>query len=59
MPIIPEAAYVLLASSEMGAVHFMVFAEFSEQSLKVRIANVQSTLIVTANEGLREEGHGT
>ena len=36
-------------------VHFMVFAEFSEKSLKDRIANVQSTLVVTANEGLTEK----
>ena len=55
MPIIPEAAYVILASSEIGAVHFMVFAEFSAQSLKNRFADVQSALVVTANEGQKKK----
>ena len=53
MPMIPEAAYVILASSGIGAVHSVVFAGFSAESLKDRIADVQSTLVVTANEGLR------
>ena len=50
---IPEAAYVILASSGTGAVHSVVFAGFSAQALKDRIADVQSALVVTANEGLR------
>ena len=50
---IPEAAYVILASSKIGVMHSVVFAGFSAQSLKDRIADVQSTLVVTANEGLR------
>ena len=52
---IPEAAYVILASSGIGAVHLVVFAGFSAQSLRNRIANVQSALVVTANEGLSGE----
>lgn len=53
MPMIPEAAYVMLASSRIGAVHSVVFAGFSAQSLKDRIVDAQSALVVTANEGLR------
>ena len=52
---IPEPAYVILASSGIGAVHLMVFAGFSAQSLKDHIAVVQSALVVSANEGLRGE----
>ena len=55
MPMIPEAAHVILASSGIGAVHLMVFAGFSAQSLKDRIAVVQSALVVSANEGRRGE----
>ena len=51
---IPEAAYVILASSGIGAVHSVVFAKVSAQSLN-RIADVQSALIVNAIEGLRGE----
>ena len=51
---ITEAAYVILTSSNIGVVHSVVFANFSAQSLKDRIADVQSALVATANEG-----HGT
>ena len=44
---------MILTSSKIGAVHSVVFAKFSAQSLKDRIADVQSTLVVTSNEGLR------
>ena len=50
MPMIPEAAYVILTSSKIGAVHSMVFAKFSAQSLKDRIADSQSAVVVTANK---------
>ena len=50
---IPEAACVTLTSSKIGTVHSVVFAKFSAQSLKDRIAHVQSALVVTGNEGLR------
>ena len=43
----------ILASSGIGAAHLVVFAGFSAQSLKDRIADVQSALVVTANESLR------
>ena len=50
---------MILASSKIGAVHFMVFTEFSAQSLKDRFAGVQSALHVTANENQKGKGHGT
>ena len=52
---IPEAAYVILASSEIGVVHLVVFAGFSAQSLRNRIADVQSARVETTNESLRGE----
>src|SRR4029077_2924083 len=53
LPMIPEAAYALLACARIGAVHSVVFAGFSPESLKDRILDCQSTIIITADEGLR------
>jgi acetyl-CoA synthetase len=53
MPMIPEAAYAMLACTRIGAVHSVVFGGFSPDSLAGRINDADSKLIVTADEGLR------
>ena len=53
MPMIPEAAYALLACARIGAVHSVVFGGFSPNSLAERILDGGSKLVITADEGLR------
>jgi acetyl-CoA synthetase len=53
LPMIPEAAYAMLACARIGAVHSVVFAGFSPDSLSGRILDCQSTIVITADEGLR------
>ena len=53
MPMIPEAAYAMLACARIGAVHSVVFGGFSPDSLAGRIQDCASSVIVTADEGLR------
>ena len=53
LPMIPEAAYAMLASARIGAVHSVVFGGFSPDSLSNRIQDCDSTLVITADEGLR------
>jgi acetyl-CoA synthetase len=53
MPMIPEAAYAMLACNRIGAVHSIVFGGFSPESLAGRIEDCQSHYIITADEGLR------
>ncbi len=53
MPMIPEAAYAMLACARIGAVHSVVFGGFSPDSLAGRIAGAQSAVVITADEGLR------
>merc|ERR1712190_73476 len=53
MPMVPEAAYCMLASARIGAVHSVVFAGFSAASLRDRILDAKSPMICTADEGLR------
>lgn len=53
LPMIPEAAYAILACARIGAVHSVVFAGFSPDSLAQRINDCQSKVIITADEGLR------
>ncbi|MDP9138460.1 MAG: acetate--CoA ligase, partial [Pseudomonadota bacterium] len=53
MPMIPEAAYSMLACARIGAVHSVVFGGFSPDSLAGRITDAASRLIVTADEGFR------
>jgi acetyl-CoA synthetase len=53
MPMIPEAAYAMLACTRIGAVHSIVFGGFSPESLAGRIEDCKSTFIITADEGLR------
>ena len=53
LPMIPEAAYAMLACARIGAVHSVVFAGFSPDSLADRILDCDSTILITADEGLR------
>ncbi|MGE0502403.1 MAG: acetate--CoA ligase [Rhizobiaceae bacterium] len=53
MPMIPEAAYAMLACARIGAVHSVVFGGFSPDSLAGRIVDCGSTFVITADEGLR------
>lgn len=53
MPMIPEAAYAMLACTRIGAVHSIVFGGFSPDALAQRIVDCQSSIIITADEGLR------
>ena len=53
MPMIPEAAYAMLACARIGAVHSIVFGGFSPDSLAQRIADSDCRLVVTADEGVR------
>ena len=53
LPMIPEAAYVMLACARIGAVHSVVFGGFSPDSLAGRIEGANSAVVVTADEGLR------
>ena len=53
MPMIPEAAYAMLACARIGAVHSVVFGGFSPDSLANRIEGCKSRVVITADEGLR------
>jgi acetyl-CoA synthetase len=53
LPMIPEAAYAMLACARIGAVHSVVFGGFSPDSLAGRIADCQSKFVITADEGVR------
>jgi acetyl-CoA synthetase len=57
MPMIPEAAYAMLACTRIGAVHSVVFGGFSPDSIAGRILDCQSDFVVTADEGLRGGKH--
>jgi len=53
LPMIPEAAIAMLACARIGAIHSVVFAGFSPESLSGRINDCDSRLVVTADEGRR------
>ncbi len=53
LPMIPEAAYAMLACARLGAVHSVVFGGFSPDSLAGRIKDCGSKMVITADEGLR------
>ncbi|MEQ8357551.1 MAG: acetate--CoA ligase [Kiloniellaceae bacterium] len=53
MPMIPEAAYAMLACARIGAVHSVVFGGFSPDALAGRIIDCKSNCVITADEGLR------
>ena len=53
LPMIPQAAYAMLACARIGAVHSVVFAGFSPDSLSGRINDCDSRIVITADEGRR------
>ncbi len=53
LPMIPEAAVAMLACARIGAIHSVVFGGFSPESLAGRIADCESSLVITADEGVR------
>jgi acetyl-CoA synthetase len=53
LPMIPEAAYAMLACARIGAIHSVVFGGFSPDSLAGRIQDCDSPYLITADEGLR------
>ncbi len=53
MPMVPEAVYSMLACARIGAVHSVVFGGFSPESLKDRILDCGSAMVITSDEGLR------
>ena len=55
MPMIPEAAFALLACARIGAIHSVVFGGFSPDALAGRIQDCDSTVVITADEGRRAE----
>src|SRR5471032_103903 len=53
LPMIPQAAYAMLACARIGAIHSVVFGGFSPDSLANRIQDCDSNIVVTSDEGLR------
>ena len=53
LPMIPEAAYAMLACTRIGAMHSVVFGGFSPDSLAGRIEDAKSTVVIVSDEGLR------
>jgi len=53
LPMIPEAAYAMLACARIGAVHSVIFAGFSPDSIAGRIQDCASTIVLTSDEGVR------
>ncbi len=53
MPMVPQAVYAMLACARIGAVHSVVFGGFSPDSLRDRILDCDSRIVITADEGLR------
>ena len=53
LPMIPEAAYAMLACARLGAIHSVVFGGFSPDSLASRIEGCGSKIVITADEGVR------
>ena len=53
MPMIPEAAYAMLACTRIGAIHSVIFGGFSPEALKDRILDADARMVITADEGVR------
>jgi len=54
MPMIPEAAFAMLACARIGAIHSVVFGGFSAEALKDRILDANAKLVITADGGFRK-----
>lgn len=57
MPMIPEAVYSMLACARIGAIHSVIFAGFSPDSIADRINDCESSFVITSDEGLRGGKH--
>ncbi|MBF0247660.1 MAG: acetate--CoA ligase [Alphaproteobacteria bacterium] len=57
MPMIPEAAYAMLACTRIGAIHSVVFGGFSPDALAGRIQDGASNCVITSDEGVRGSKH--
>lgn len=55
MPMIPEAAYAMLACARIGAIHSIVFGGFSSEALKDRIEDAQVKVVITADGAFRKD----
>ncbi|MEW5832289.1 MAG: acetate--CoA ligase [Campylobacterota bacterium] len=55
MPMIPEAAYAMLACARIGAIHSIVFGGFSAEALKDRIEDAEAKLVITADGAYRKD----
>ncbi|PIE42393.1 MAG: acetate--CoA ligase [Gammaproteobacteria bacterium] len=53
MPMVPEAAYAMLACARIGAIHSVVFGGFSAEALASRVNDCHAEYVITANEGVR------
>jgi acetyl-CoA synthetase len=53
MPMIPEAAYAMLACARIGAIHSVIFAGFSPNAIADRVENCDAKVLITTDEGLR------
>ncbi len=53
LPMIPQAAYAMLACARIGAIHSVIFGGFSPDSIAGRIQDCDSKIVITADEGLR------
>ena len=53
MPMVPKAVYAMLACARVGAIHSVVFGGFSPDSLRDRILDCKSDVVITADEGIR------
>ena len=53
LPMIPELAVAMLACARIGAVHSVIFAGFSPNSIRDRVEDCKSDVVITADEGLR------
>ncbi|MDD3505566.1 MAG: AMP-binding protein, partial [Sulfurimonas sp.] len=55
MPMIPEAAYAMLACARIGAIHSIVFCGFSAEALKDRIIDAEAKVVITADGAFRKD----
>ncbi|MCO6432647.1 MAG: acetate--CoA ligase [Deltaproteobacteria bacterium] len=53
MPMVPELAFAMLACARIGAIHSVIFAGFSADSIRDRVLDCNAKMVITANEGLR------
>lgn len=53
MPMIPKAVFAILACARIGAVHSVVFGGFSAEAIADRIVDCKSSVVITADAGLR------